>query len=953
MLLAGTSALLVRAWLAFVRRTILGPSPTYLGAGLIVFLLTVLVVQYAYRTPANGASGLVGRGFATITFGSMWLVLALRLIDLFSESSRFIAGVTIFVALIVSSRWPKRTIASPSPLRFFQDPRGAGAFVSPLMLLCAAAIAYFSPSSSFRIAWQTLSESSMPVAQTLGTIVGTAFALLVAAGFGAIAGRNHPAWLGLFAAIPAIAASILGAIVPTGPVPYAASLRLEEQATNLAAQWWYSSQFTACGFYMSAGLLILAGLFAGIAACREGLREEPGHRQTMIATLGPILLAACLGYTLYRLQSRVGRDERYDLVFFPAAVALASLSIVHLAAGAKVIGKYSSAACGCALLAIYSFALAQALPAGSNASVLDLAPFEWVLAAENIPPKQLFFFIPAISFVVPLGVACIIALRGISFSWKNVLLPVAPGFLVLVAALGLASKNAQAEQQHLATMFRALVPKDVTLASGPPQALTSCNDVKYESILFVGREQVTLEGQAIAATKDLESSKTCADIARRFKGKTPRLAIDESISYRQTSCLLNAFGQQDPRICKVVFLGRCKAGTHVAPRIRQYESEDVGSELPACTEQMQENVPLCSVRKLDVPGCRTSANYEPIAAMTTENIFVHGEYTQFSSSDWPVKPIDDHGEWRQMQVPRWGDPTLGVADDVPMRQLMGLLLLPNFDEYHLHPSPVVPNELPARPKITTPLGVRVLLDIDGENEEFEKPLLAAVEKRKDDLRRCLEPNELPWLFDRGSAHVQIERNGTIKNVWPMHHADPRFGGCITKVLRDIRVDPVPEPRFVNVDVRISAILPSLLTDSGPTPNKVIVEPPNERLANEVDYWSSSMRWSFGRPYMPPKENLNCILPALFAHKNLAGEIDFEVVTTIEQTRVRATSKKVDKAVVACLEDQAQRRLSVHFRRQHANLVQNYKYLDVTTPPQKITAEFSATMYIRNPDESVE
>ena len=949
MLLAGTSALLVRTWLSFVRRTILGPSPTYLGAGLIVFLLTVFVVQYAYRTPASGASSLVGRGFATIAFGVIWLVLALQLIDLFSESSRFIVGIILFVALIVASRRPKRTITSPSPLRFFQDPRGAGAFVSPLMLLCAAAIAYFSPSSSLRIAWQTLSESSMPAAQTLGTIVGAAFALLVAAGFGAIAGRNHPAWLGLFAAVPAIAASILGVSVPTGPVPYAASLRLEEQATNLAAQWWYGSQFTACGFYMSAGLLILAGLFAGIAACREGLREETSRRQTIIATLGPLLLAACLGYTLYRLQSRVGRDERYDLVFFPAAVALASLSIVHLAAGTKVVGKYAVAACACALVAMASFALAQALPAGSNTSVLELAPFEWVLAAENIPPKQLFFFIPAISFLVPLVLACLIALRGLSFSWKNVLLPFAPGFVVLFAALGVTSKNAQDQQQHLATMFRALVPNDVTLASGPPQTLTSCNDVKYDSILFVGRQQVTLEGQTIAATKDLESSKTCVDIARRFKGKTPRLAIDESIPYRQVSCLLEAFGQQDPRICKVVFLGRCKAGTHIAPRLREYESEEMQSELPACTEQMQENVPLCSERKLDVPGCRTSADYEPVAAMTTENIFVHGEYTPFSSSDWPAKPIDDHGQWRQMQVPRWGDPTLGVADDVPMRQLMALLLLPNFGEYHLHPSPTVPNELPARPKITTPLGVRVLLDVKGENEDFGKPLLTALEKRKDELRRCLEPDALPWLFDKGSAHIQVERNGTIKNVWPMHHADARFGGCITKILRDIRVEPITEPRFLNVDVRISEILPVTRDIGGPTPTKVEVDPPNESLTRDISQWSYSMNYALVGYIEQRKSAVQCLLPALFAHTDVLGEVDIMVVTTPEGTRVRATSKTLDKAIVTCFEEHAQKRLKNYFGIKFKFLPQSYQYYNITVAP-RIRAEFSTTIAIQSPSD---
>lgn len=147
-----------------------------------------------------------------------------------------------------------------------------------------------------------------------------------------------------------------------------------------------------------------------------------------------------------------------------------------------------------------------------------------------------------------------------------------------------------------------------------------------------------------------------------------------------------------------------------------------------------------------------------------------------------------------------------------------------------------------------------------------------------------------------------------------------------------------------------AILPVLLTESGLTHQKVIVEPPNDRIATQVGYWSESVYWSFGRPYAPVKENLNCILPALFAHKNVEGDIDFDVVTTPEQTRVRAKSTKVDKTVVACLEEQAQRRLEVNFRRRFASLVQDYKYLEVTTPPQKITAEFSTLMHIRHAPE---
>lgn len=940
MLLAGFSIALVSAWVAFVRRTILGPLPTKLGAGLIASIVTVLVVQHAYRNPSSGARSMIGRGLATIAFAAAWGAVLVGIAGRFGESSRASAAIGIAVLFIVFGRWPRQTTSSAASLRFFQDPRGSSAFVVPLFASGALAITYISTSSSLRLAWRTMSESSLPVAHALGLLVGGSLALLIAAGFGTLNGRYHPAWLGFFATLPAMAASLIGAYFPCGPVPYPGSVRLEEQATSLAAEWWYGSQFTACGFYITTAMLLLAGLFSGLAASREGAHEGPRYRQTVIATLGPILVAACLGYTLYRLQSRIGRDERYELVFFPAALALVSLGVVHVAASAKVIGKYAISACVFTIFALTTFAVAQALPAGSNADVLTLAPFEWVLAAENIPPKQRFYFVPAISFVVPLGIASIIALRGASFSAKNILVPVAPGLIVLAAALGLTSQKGRAQQNHLATLFRAHLPKDVTLAAGPPRALTSCSDVQLESILFVGREQVTLNGQSIASTKDLDSPKVCADVAQRLKGKTPQLAMDESVTFRQTSCLLNAFSQLDPRTCNVVFVGRCKAGTHIAEE-----------GVPACTEQMQNNVPLCSTRHLDVFGCRTSTEVETLAAMTRENIFQHGEYATFASNDWPSKPIDEYGQWNRVNSERWSLEVLGVAEDVPMRQLMALMLLPKYREYHLHPNPIVPEELPPPPKIETPLGALVKVKVTAEKEELGQPLQDALEKHKNELRRCLEPRELPWVFEFAVAHVLIERDGNIKSVWPRHHPNPSMGGCITKVLRDVRVAPIPEPRFMHVWMFARAILPYMTTDRRVVKVKVDVEPPNERIATQIGYWADSMRYTFGRNAMPINEDLNCIVPALLAHKKALGEIDFEITATFQQTRVRAKSKEVDPTMVACLEEHAQRRLEVYFKRHFGWLPQDYRYLDVTTPPKKITAEFLMTMYLGAPLES--
>lgn len=798
-------------------------------------------------------------------------------------------------------------------------------------------MAWRSHPTTVKVVWHNLSTGHAPAALWLGVVVGATLVPFLFAAIATASRRSDPTWLAALAALPALGSAVLGALLPSGPILYPQSMRIEERAASIASQWWHSSQLTAAGFYATTLLLLVAGAASATAACSEAPRQERRRRRTVVALLGAILVVAIAGAWLHRAQFQTNLAVQYDMILFPAAVALVSLAIVHGAAGPRVPGKHSFAACLCALLALYSFALAQSWPAGSNADVLDLSPFEWVIASENLIPKLQSCLLPGFSYLVPLVVASFIALRGLPFSWKNLLSLATPAFALLMIGMTVASKKSNHHQQQLARAFRAHVPADLTLASGAPGSLTSCTDLSVDKILFVGRENVTLNGQKIASTRDLVSPKTCAEIAQRVQASVPRLAFDENVPFRQTTCLLDAFAHRKPRVCKVTFVGRCKAGTHV-------HSE----EIPACTEHLQNSVPFCAERLLDVEGCPAAEVHGPFVALTPQHVHVVGWGQTHAPDPWPAKPIEDNGRWKNLDIPiYWA--TLGVTDDTTMGGFMAVALQSKHFRLRLS-TPAAP-EFPKAVENVNPLGVRVNAMVVAETEKVTAEVLEGLlKKQKSSLRRCLEPRELPWFYAVGRAHGVLGKDGTFVGTWSERNPDDQFAGCITKILREMRAPPMEQPLLAEIRSNVIATIPRITAGSELKPRGVRVNPANENVHNDVSYWHYAL--SRMVEYQPDSRSasLQCLMPALRRGAKPRGYVDFDISLAGQETRVKARSKDIPQDVVTCLEDSVSPRASAYFRHRLQQLPLSFAVhrIDPNTKFQ-VSLDMVMTMYIETPE----
>lgn len=935
MMLAGSAVVLVVTWAAIVQGAGIDPLAEKLVAGLIVSVLLVLVTQYGYRTAPSSAGNMAARGLATVAFAALWGVNIALVTRRFETSQRPFVIMTSAVILFVLGRALRGK--NTSNVRFGRDPRGASGLVAPLLLAGAVAIVRWAHPATVKVVWHSLTATQTPAVMWLGVIVGaSAVPLVFAALATAFRGRN-PTWPALLATFPALGATALAEYLPSGPALYPQSLRIEEQAASLASQWWYNGQMLAAGFYTSTLFLLVAGAAASIGASREGAPDKPTSRQTIALLLGSILVVATVGVWLHWAQYQSIRNTQYDMILLPAAVAFGALAIVHGAAGAKPSAKFSLTACLCALLAMFSFSLAQALPAGSNANVLELGPFEWVLATENLAHKRWSWFAPAISQMIPLGVAAAIALRGSFLSSKRALFPIAPGFALMAVIFVIASRKTHQDQEKLTRVFRAHVPADVTLASGPPGSLTSCNDLALDKILFVGREYVTLHGQTIAAIRDLDSPQVCAEIAERVKSAVPRLAFDETIPFRQTTCLLDAFARRKPRVCNVSFVGRCKAGTRV-------DNEDI----PACTEQLHDNVPLCTEQSLDVEGCPAAEVRGPFVALTPQFVHVVG-WNEHIPDPWPVKPTEDDGRWKTLDIPDYSTTTLGVTDDTSMGGFMALALHSSPARYRLQPSTPPAKELPKAPEVVNPLGVRVNAEVIAESKAVKEDLERRLEERKNDLRLCLEPQEIPWFYAVGAARGVFGQHGKFMGMWAMRNPDERFGGCITKTLDDLQTNLLDKPTLVDIRLRAVANLPQINTEAFTKPDGLQIAPPNDTVRSQVSYWSDSFGHSFQYNPTARLATMQCVVPKLFQNPNLHGKVDFDVFVNATEVRVQGRSEDIEADVVTCLEGAVQRQGTVFFRQRFQFLPRMLDHYSLDPAKFQIAFDIAMTMDIRVPE----
>ncbi len=937
MMLAGTTVVLVVAWAGLVVRAGVDPVPGKLVAGLIVSLLLVLVTQYGYQTAPTGGRSMAARGLGAVLFATLWGANIVLVARRFAEPERPYVVIGSAVGLFLLGRLLRRR--SASALRFGRDARGSSALVAPLLLAGAIAIVRLSPPKTLKVVWHSISTAETTSALWLGVIAGIA---IVPFFFGSMVtmwrGRS-PTWPVLLAAFPALGATAIRAYLPSGPVLYPNSLRIEEQAISTASQWWHGGQILAAGFYASTVLFLLAGAVSAIGAAREGHPEEHRSRQTIVTVLGPILVVAVVGGWLHWAEFKAIHGTDYEMILLPGGVALVSLAIIQGAAGAKSTARFCLTACFCALLAMFSFALAQALPAGSNADVLELSPFEWVVAGENLPHKRFFWFAPAISQLVPLVLVTLVALRGSVLSTRNALFPIVPGFAFMALSFVLATRQTHLDQGKLALTFRQYIPQDVALASGPPKALTTCTDLAVDKLLFVGREQVTLNGQTIALTKDLDSPQTCTDVAARVMSAAPRLAFDESVSFRQTSCLLNAFAHKEPRVCRVLFVGRCQAGTHI-------DQEDV----PTCTNYIAKHVPFCAEHVLDVDGCPPADVQGPFVTLDPHYVHVLGWSDDHAPDPWPVKPVEDDGRWKKLEIPSYSWATLGVSDDTTMGGFMALALQSGY-HHRLQLSTKAAAELPKTHEVVNPLGVTVNAQVTAESSIVKDSLEKQLKKRREDLRRCLEPAELPWYFAIGTAHALVGQNGKLVNTWAVRNPDARFAGCITKILGDIKTVAIDKPILAEIRTSVVARLPVINVEAYVKPDGVRVTPPDETVRSEVAYWTESFGYGFRYASTSRMAIMQCLVPVLFQNPNLAGKVEFDIVTDTTETRAGARSDDIQGEVLTCLEGAMQRQASSHFRQRFRYLSQSAEYNAQGKKDFQVSIDLGVSMSIAIPERS--
>ena len=938
MMLAGSAILLVGAWAALVRYAGVDPVPARLVTGLVVALLLVLVAQYGYRTTPTGARSMVGRGLGAVVFAGIWGANIVLVAKRFAESERIHVVIGSALALLVLGRLLRGN--SSTNVRFGKDAHGSSALVAPLLLAGAIGIVRLSQPNTVKVVWHSISTAETPSALWMGAIVGAA---IVPFFFGSLVtslrGRS-PAWPVLLAALPALGATVIRAYLPSGPQLFPHSLRIEEQAASAASQWWHGSQLLAAGFYTSAFLLLVAGAVAAIAAAREGHSDEPRSRQTVVTVLGPILVMSIGGAWLHRAEYKAIRDTQYDMILLPAAMALVCLAIVQGAAGTKPTAKFSLTACFCALLAMFSFALAQALPAGSNAGVLELSPFEWVLAGENLPHKRFYWFAPAISHVGALSLMTVVALRGSIIGTKGDLFPITPGFAIMALSFVIASRQTHLDQGKLSLAFRVHVPKDVALASGPPKALTTCTDLATDRLLFIGHDNVTLDGQTIAATKDLDSPRTCAEIATKIKSAVPRLAFDESISFGQASCLLDAFSKKQPRVCRVLFVGRCRAGTRIA-------DEDI----PACTDYLANHVPMCSEHTLDAEGCPGADTQVPFVTLDPHYLHVIGRADEHAPDPWPAKPVEEDGRWKKNEIANHYWATLGVTNDTPMDGFMAFALQGGY-HHRLRPATKAAAELPKANEIVNPLDVKVTAEVTAESVEVKESLEKQLKTRRADLRRCLEPVEIPWYFAVGTAHGLVGQNGKISNTWASRNPDARFAGCVAKILGDVQVAAVDKPILAEIRTVLVAQLPLINVETYIKPDGITMTPPEDVIRSEVAYWTGSFGYAFRYANSTRMAMMQCLVPALFSNPKLAGKVDFDVLATAAEVRVEAHSEDIQGELLTCIEGAMKREATNYFRQRFRYLPLTIESYSLARKDFQISIELGATMSISVPERSI-
>lgn len=930
MMLAGGAVALEGAWALAVQAAGIDPLPARVVAGVIASILLVVVTQYGYRTAPAAGRTLVARGVAALMFAAAWGALIVVVARKFPEPLRPIAALWLAVFLGALGRWPRRTPSTN--VRFFQDPAGASAVVAPLMIAGAGSIAWGSHPASIKTVWHSLSTSQVPAVQWLGIVVGATTVPFVVGAIATAWRRLDPAWPLALAAFPALGAAFAGQFAPYGPTLYPHSLRIEEQAASTASRWWYGSQMTAAGFYASTLLFLFAALSTARAAHREAPREVPSYRQTFIALVISAAVVGIVGVKLQWADFSISRAVHYDMILFPSAVAFAGLASIHIAA-AKSAGKYTWGACASALLALGSFAVAQALPAGSSSDVLELAPFEWVMAGENIPPKQWMWSSSTLVLLAPLALAALVALRGLSVSWKNVVAPILPGVLVLGVSAFVALQKSRQDLNQLAHVFRAQLPADMTLASGPPGSLTRCTALDVDKVLYIGREHITLNGENIASTKDLDSPPTCASIAARVQGTVPRLAFDEQVPFRQTTCLLDALARRKNRVCNVMFVGSCRSGTRL-----------FDEEVPPCTEYMHNNVPMCTEQVLDVDGCPPADMYGPYVALTRDRIHIV-EWNGRWPDPWPTAPLHDDGRWKKPDVPEHYSVTLGVTDDTTMDGFMALVLQPRRVPYRLQLATRAATELPKPPAVPNPLGLVTRAVVRYANtedaQEIVEPILKA---HKDEFRRCLEPNDIPWQFAAGRMHFVLDDKGKLSGVWATRNPDQRFAGCMTKLLGEIKFAPIAEPALVQMVASVWATLPKLESSTDVPPNGVRVDPPNEVVYSEVDNWVNDVEQGFGHNTYVRMATLKCLMPMMSRKEKLPEKVSFSIFASKTEARVKWKSGALAKDATECLEELIRRRAAYNFPPNYsylpAFLAQNHIYTNPT-----VTFDFTLNLYI--------
>lgn len=930
LLLVGSYIVLGAAWIAIVRYAQIDSVAAGFVSGLLAVLLSILVVQYGYPDKPTGARSLVARGLATLVFGVGLGTLVTGSARRLSESNRPFVVVGIGIVFTALGLWSRRTTSSK--LRIGQDPRGASAFVAPLLILASAGIITFAKPTTINVVWHSIRTAQTPAAQGIGLLFGACLIPFVVSCFVTLR-QNRDSGRPIFiAAFPAIGSALIGAFSQSSPVLYPPSSRVEEHAASLASEWWHSSQTTAAGFYLSTLFLLIAGAVCALDACRTGLRDEPSRRQTIVALLGPTLIVALTCAWLHYAKYPIGRLLQTDAILPSAAITVASLAMIHIAAGVKVPEKSIILTCLAASLAVLSFAVAQALPAGSNADALQLAPFEWVAAAANIREKQLSVFVPAASYAAPLLLIIAFATRGLWNGWKNILITMAPGFLMVAAGTIIALGHTRHAQNELVIAFRRHIPSDVTLPSGPLGSLTSCVDLALEKILFVGRDHITLNGQTIASTNQLDSPTTCAEIVQRVNTTVPRLAFDENVSFSQTTCLLNAFALREPRICRVMFMGRCKAGTRVD-----------NDEMPACNEQMQANVPLCVEQALDVDGCPSADYFDPFIVLTPTE-FITARESERASDPWPASPVRDDGVWKHFEVPHY-HATIAVTNNTTMGGFVAFALQAQGLPFRLRPMTTAATELPKAPDVVHPLGVRVNPYIATGSDMTNDALRQILDGRKDELRLCVEPAQLPWLFDVGIVHLLFGRDGKPVGVWPSRHANAQFGGCIAKVLSNIQMPPQQQPLLTEIDVRLAANMPNIIyrSDWQPRPEKKF--PKDSVMRDELSYMIFHRVQAFERQIKPRTSIAQCLVPALMRDKTLHGTVTFDITGDEKNTQVSAHSDEIEKDTVECLGKMIQR---------HASEALQTTFRYWTLPPnekQYLPIEFMWQMEIKAPEST--